>query len=70
VGDEELRHHELIRSARPSRPSGRFFTLENIMKIKTSELTGAALDIAVAVAKGAKIVKTPESQSWMLQLAS
>ena len=35
------------------------------MKVKTSELTGRGLNAAVAVALGAKIVKTPESQSWM-----
>lgn len=35
------------------------------MKIKTAELTGRGLNAAVALALGAKIVKTPESQSWM-----
>lgn len=40
------------------------------MKIKTSELNNDLLDIATAMALGANLIKTPESQSWLLHWLS
>lgn len=40
------------------------------MLIKTSELAGRALDLAVAKALGAGFIKNPESQTWLVHLPS